>query len=628
MCSELKETVPGVLKTLALCAVVAGVAACSPSGRIRSLIDKGVRADIAISRQTQEQEMEDVKESGGAKEAEREDGEPIIMNAELDEETGEMVAVDVINESKVVARFNNVSERLGQVNISFDIVVPSSLLSSDLQLRFCPVLHIGEEDRPLETVNVTGAAYRGRQMKGYQRYREFLASIVTDTTDLILVHQLELFLQRYYPQTYAMKRDSSLLPEPYETNLFGVTQKEALEHYSNTLKMRVNDWKKRNKDRMFHKYVKDPLKTDNVRLDTIIDSGNGDLCYRYVQSFRTIPGLKKVTVGMNGSVRRLGEKVCDFPSPETLTYYISSLSTLADCSVRYKTVVTERIVKDKTMAKIEFKAGKSAVDIDLGDNALEMSRIRSCMQVVFESEEMVLDSLVVSAGCSPEGAVALNDRLSIARSEAVRNCLAEMFEYGADSLIRTSLLSENWKLLDRLVEADSTLSKVDLGIYADASQERDPDRRELKLRKMPGYKYMREKLYPQLRHVDFDFHMHRKGMVKDTVHTTEVDTAYMRGLERLKELDYSAAVEILRPYGDYNAALAFASAGYDHTSWSILENLPDASANLCYLKALVLSRLERSRDAKAYFRMALEKEPSLRFRANLDPEMNELARND
>ena len=122
--------------------------------------------------------------------------------------------------------------------------------------------------------------------------------------------------------------------------------------------------------------------------------------------------------------------------------------------------------------------------------------------------------------------------------------------------------------------------------------------------------------------------MHRKGMVKDTVHTTEVDTAYMRGLERLKELDYSAAVEILRPYGDYNAALAFASAGYDHTSWSILENLPDASANLCYLKALVLSRLERSRDAKAYFRMALEKEPSLRFRANLDPEMNELARND
>ena len=56
-------------------------------------------------------------------------------------------------------------------------------------------------------------------------------------------------------------------------------------------------------------------------------------------------------------------------------------------------------------------------------------------------------------------------------------------------------------------------------------------------------------------------------------------------------------------------------------------NLPDASANLCYLKALVLSRLERSRDAKAYFRMALEKEPSLRFRANLDPEMNELARN-
>ena len=45
---------------------------------------------------------------------------PIIMNAIRDSETGEMVATDVINASRVVARFRNVAERGGKVSISFD----------------------------------------------------------------------------------------------------------------------------------------------------------------------------------------------------------------------------------------------------------------------------------------------------------------------------------------------------------------------------------------------------------------------------------------------------------------------------------------------------------------------------
>ena len=55
---------------------------------------------------------------------------------------------------------------------------------------------------------------------------------------------------------------------------------------------------------------------------------------------------------------------------------------------------------------------------------------------------------------------------------------------------------------------------------------------------MPVYRYLREKIYPQLRSVSFDFYLHRAGMQKDTVQTTELDTAYMAGLEALKNLDY------------------------------------------------------------------------------------------
>ena len=71
-----------------------------------------------------------------------------------------------------------------------------------------------------------------------------MASIITDTTDFIRMGQLEMFLKRHYPQTYAMKRDSSVIPHPMAENLFGVTQREALEHYTRHLKRTANERRK------------------------------------------------------------------------------------------------------------------------------------------------------------------------------------------------------------------------------------------------------------------------------------------------------------------------------------------------------------------------------------------------
>ena len=65
--------------------------------------------------------------------------EPIIMNAIKDSETGEMVATDVINASKVVARFRNVAERAGYVSISFDVAVPASMSDSGSACSIAPI---------------------------------------------------------------------------------------------------------------------------------------------------------------------------------------------------------------------------------------------------------------------------------------------------------------------------------------------------------------------------------------------------------------------------------------------------------------------------------------------------------
>ena len=142
---------------------------------------------------------------------------------------------------------------------------------------------------------------------------------------------------------------------------------------------------------------------------------------------------------------------------------------------------------------------------------------------------------------------------------------------------------------------------------------------------LPEYRYLREKIYPRLRTVKFDFYLHRKGMEKDTVHTTALDTVYMHGVEALRNLDYKKAVELLRPYKDYNSALAFLSAGYDHSALDNLEKIKESSARTDYLMAVVLSRLERKREAKEYYLRSVDKDPSMAFRANLDPELADIA---
>ena len=96
----------------------------------------------------------------------------------------------------------------------------------------------------------------------------------------------------------------------------------------------------------------------------------------------------------------------------------------------------------------------------------------------------------------------------------------------------------------------------------------------------------------------------------------------MSGVEALRNLDYKRAVSILRPYGDYNSALAFMSAEYNHSALDVLQKLDEEDAKVCYLMAVVLSRMEQKEMAEAYFRRALLYDPYLQHRANLDPEMS------
>jgi hypothetical protein len=66
------------------------------------------------------------------------------------------------------------------------------------------------------------------------------------------------------------------------------------------------------------------------------------------------------------------------------------------------------------------------------------------------------------------------------------------------------------------------------------------------------------------------------------------------------------------------------AADYNHSALDILNRLDPDSSRVCYLKAVVLSRLGAGDEALKYYELAVLYDPSLAHRANLDPELSDI----
>ncbi len=621
--------------------------ACGPSSHIRQLKQEQVSAQLSLS---EERELPTLDVGAPVHRdtlvVEDPQGREVIIMKAVKDENGEMVAHETLDAARVTARFRNVAERGGSVDLRFQILVPEKMQDSDWQLCFYPDLFVLEDSIRLEPVLITGSGYRKAQLKGYQQYRRFLESLSADSLHFVDRRQLENFLRRNIPSIYRYRTDSSFVSDEAFTSAFGVTEQRALEHYTNDLRVRLNRRKVERKEEVFRQYVKAPIVSEGLRLDTVIQQIGGDIAYEYVQSVRVRPKMRKASVILGGEILQDGQVIYRVPPSEPLTFYISSLSSLTDNRIRYKTKVISRTVQANTACYIEFEQGKADIRENRGNNPAEMGRIKENLVSLVEDKVFDLDSIVITASCSPEGSWESNRKLSVLRSESVSRHYQAFLKRREDSLRRSQgvMLSmdesyraaqkapirfiphydaENWDMLDALVEKDSTLARADKDRYGKIRETADPDTREKMLQELSGYRYLRENLYPRLRTVRFDFHLHRKGMVKDTVHTTEVDSTYMLGLEALREREYEKALSLLREYRDYNTAIAYVSLDYNASAMDILKDL-EKTPQVNYMLALLYARKGDDQNAVQYYLNACHEDRSYVFRGNLDPEINVL----
>ena len=671
-----------IVLLVVVCLLISG---CGTSRKVERMQERQMRAEIGIVEEMPYRVGHDGGRSGEDWIAGRAGNDyrdttmvaelegPIIMNAVRDED-GNMVATDVIEAASVTARFRNVAERGGKVNIEFAVTVPQDMMDPQWQLRFYPRMYVLEDTLGLDPIMITGEEYRNEQMRGYRRYEKFLQSIVTDSMEFVNLRLLEIFIERNIPALYAFRTDSTFVSDAEFASAFGVTEQQAIEHYTNRLAKSANERRKARKEERFRQYVKVPIE-QGFRLDTVMREINGDFRYVYSHTLASRPRLRKVDVVLSGEIYQEDVKIYDIPECEPLTYYISSLSAFVDGTERYMTKVIERKVSANTACYVEFEHDRYEVDESLGYNRDEIGRIKKNLSALIDNDEFEMDSIVVTASSSPEGTVAYNTRLTQRRSEAVAEYFRRFIDEYRDSVkvdegfvvdmtgdprsesgmtgeeytetpVRRSFAyaqddsnkdrdgyriqfiarndAENWRMLDVLVAEDTVMSYEDKIAYINACELDDLDQREEVLQNLGCYRHLREKVYPRLRTVKFDFYLHRKDMQKDTVHTTVIDSTYMAGVQAIRDRDYETAVTLLRPYQDYNAAVAFCALDYNASALAILERL-HRTDQVNYMLAIVYSRLGEIEKAVRCYEEACRQNPGFVHRGNLDPEITQLS---
>ena len=472
---------------------------------------------------------------------------------------GERVMALQIEQVTVVAKMRSIPERNGRVILDFIVTLPRQLLGKSRSVVITPILHKPDESVALEDLVIRGGRFSLLQERDYWQY--------------------ETYVERFRPDPVG-------------------------------------------REAAFNRFVKFPYPED-VRLDSLVE-GRSTVTYYYSQEVKTDETSKKMLVTLQGQVLAVDDSAYRLPPSDTLSYIVSSMLSFVDTLPRYCIKVIDKFVTVEDRNLIQFFVGDTRVVDTLGDNRRQLDKITGLMRQIVEQQEFWVDTITLTAASSPEGAYAFNERLSQGRAAALKRYLVRRYGRSIDTMLTVRWVAEDWQGLTNRIRTDREIGNRD-AILELIVEEKNPDRREQAIRQQfsKEYAYIRSVIYPQLRAVNFRYNLRRKGMVKDTIHTTELDTTYTRGVELLQKRKYAKALYILNDYNDRNTVVAHLSLDHNERAMELLATMPKDAVTE-YLRAIACSRLGRKAEGREHFLEACRLDGRMEYRGNLDPEIAEL----
>lgn len=231
----------------------------------------------------------------------------------------------VIDAAVVKARFRNVAERRSKVPLCFDITVPCYMQRDSWQLRFYPLLRYpeGREVR-LSPIIICGPHYHAEMLRGYERYQRLLGDIAADSTRLVNVELLDIFIQRNIPALARFRTDSTYVADSVFTSFYGVSEQEAIAHYTSGLRLQFLKRKQKLASGELSRLerLSPPA---HARLDTVLVTSDNDFRYIYTEILPASPGLKSAEISLEGEIYEGGKLLFKTPPAPPIMFYISSL---------------------------------------------------------------------------------------------------------------------------------------------------------------------------------------------------------------------------------------------------------------------------------------------------------------
>ena len=146
----------------ALAALVLTAFSCSSQRKLAAIKSGDPAASLVLGKDVYIPEVKEAKTLRDTLRIKDDDGrELLLMKAIRDESTGDMVATETLEAARVTARFRNIAERHGKVDLAFQIIVPAAMRDSKWHLRFYPDMYMLGDVERLEPVMITGNAYHG-----------------------------------------------------------------------------------------------------------------------------------------------------------------------------------------------------------------------------------------------------------------------------------------------------------------------------------------------------------------------------------------------------------------------------------------------------------------------------------
>lgn len=152
---------------------------------------------------------------------------------------------------------------------------------------------------------------------------------------------------------------------------------------------------------------------------------------------------------------------------------------------------------------IAFPVNNSEVLPAFGNNKFELGRLCHVIDSINALSHVTINSVTIKGFASPEGSYQNNERLARERTANLGCYLSDHCSL-PDSLLHSSSEAEDWEGLRRLVGSDTYLVNRK-AIVAIIDTDMDPDARLALIAKQHpyAYKYIREHIFPRLRHTDY-----------------------------------------------------------------------------------------------------------------------------